>query len=62
MSVIKPIHKSITIHAPAVKVWEVLWNDTTYREWTNFFSPGSYISGTLALGETVRFLGPGENT
>ena len=31
----------ITIDAPREKVWDVLWSDDTYREWTSVFSPGS---------------------
>ncbi|MCE3074719.1 SRPBCC family protein [Chryseobacterium gwangjuense] len=27
------------IDAPKQKVWDVLWNEKTYGEWTRFFSP-----------------------
>lgn len=30
------------IKASAAKVWQVLWNDSTYRKWTSAFHEGSY--------------------
>lgn len=33
---------NITIDAPREKVWGVLWDDETYRDWTAAFNPGSY--------------------
>lgn len=33
---------NITIDAPREKVWNVLWNDDTYRAWTSAFNEGSY--------------------
>lgn len=33
----------ITINAPREKVWQVLWNDATYREWTAPFAEGSNV-------------------
>ena len=54
----KPIVKSIEISAPREKVWHVLWEDASYRDWCSLFSEGSYYDGTLALGEKIRFLGP----
>lgn len=31
----------IVINAPRQKVWDVLWNEKTYTEWTKFFNPAS---------------------
>ncbi|WP_288461862.1 SRPBCC domain-containing protein [uncultured Chryseobacterium sp.] len=31
----------IIINAPKEKVWDVLWNENTYSEWTKFFNPNS---------------------
>ncbi|PTT71598.1 MULTISPECIES: SRPBCC family protein [unclassified Chryseobacterium] len=31
----------IIINAPKEKVWDVLWNENTYSEWTKFFNPKS---------------------
>ena len=33
---------SININAPKEKVRKVLWDDSSYREWTSAFSEGSY--------------------
>lgn len=31
----------IIINASKEKVWDVLWNENTYSEWTKFFNPNS---------------------
>jgi len=31
------------IDAPAEKVWDILWNEDTYSQWTHFFSPDSQM-------------------
>lgn len=48
----------VEINASAKKVWEVLFNDDTYRQWTNVFSAGSYYTGELKQGGRVHFLTP----
>ncbi len=48
----------ITIDAPREKVWQVLWNDDTYRQWTEAFTPGSHMVTDLQEGSKVLFLGP----
>ncbi len=50
----------ISIDAAKEKVWETLWNDTTYRIWTAIFSPGSRVETTWKEGSKVLFLN-GEN-
>lgn len=55
------IHFSIQINAPREKVWHAMLDDTTYREWTKPFSPGSYYEGTWETGSEIKFLGPGED-
>ena len=52
---------SISINAPVAKVWETLWNDTTYRQWTAAFSPGSYAESDWNEGSKIAFLGPNGN-
>ncbi len=46
----------IDIQAPKEKVWDLLWNDVTYREWTSVFSPGSYAETDWKKGSKVLFL------
>lgn len=49
---------SIKIKAPKEKVWEVLWNDETYRKWTSVFSEGSHAVTDWKEGSKVLFLSP----
>ena len=52
---------SIVINAPREKVWEVMFTDATYREWTKAFHEGSYFVGDWTEGSKMLFLGPGED-
>lgn len=49
------------INAPVEKVWETLWNDDTYREWTKYFMPGSHYESDWKIGGKTLFLGPDRN-
>lgn len=50
---------SININAPKEKVWKVLWDDSSYREWTSAFSEGSYAeTHNWKEGTEVKFLDP----
>jgi hypothetical protein len=46
----------ISIDAPREIVWDVLWNDATYREWTSVFSSGSRAESDWKEGSKVLFL------
>lgn len=50
-------HFSILINAPREKVWQILWNDQNYREWTSVFSEGSRAETDWKKGSKVLFLG-----
>jgi hypothetical protein len=50
------IQFNITINAPREKVWQVLWNDATYRKWTSVFSEGSHAESDWKEGSKVHFL------
>ena len=52
------LHFTQTIRAPKEKVWDVLWNDNTYREWTSIFSEGSYAVSDWNEGDKISFLSP----
>ena len=54
----KKANFSVKINAPKEKVWETLWNDKTYREWTSAFSEGSYAVSDWKEGSKVLFMGP----
>ena len=47
---------TIEINASRSKVWEVLWNDQTYREWTAAFFPGSRAITDWKKGSKVYFV------
>lgn len=44
-----------TINAPREKVWRILWDDATYREWTSAFHPGSHAVTDWKKGSKVIF-------
>lgn len=47
---------SITIDAPAQRVWNVLWNMETFSQYTSPFCEGSRVITTWQEGTKVRFL------
>lgn len=46
----------ITVNATPERVWETLWNDDTYRQWTSVFSEGSHAVSDWKKGSKVLFL------
>lgn len=55
------LHFEIEINAPVSKVYKLMLEDETYREWTYVFSPGSYYKGTWEKDSKILFLGPGKD-
>lgn len=51
----------IQINASPEKVWDVLWSEMTYRQWTTAFTDGSFYQGTLEEGSIVKFFDPNNN-
>ncbi|MFC4874738.1 SgcJ/EcaC family oxidoreductase [Negadavirga shengliensis] len=54
----KKIHFSIDIKAPKERVWDVLWNKESFRDWTSMFSEeseGSYIRSDWNEGSRFEF-------
>ncbi|HWR51041.1 MAG TPA: SRPBCC domain-containing protein [Bryobacteraceae bacterium] len=49
---------STAIDAPAERVWQVMLEDATYREWTSAFSEGSYAVTDWKEGSKALFLTP----
>ena len=47
----------ILIDAPPEKVWDILWSDQSYREWTSVFGEGSRAETDWKKGSKVLFLG-----
>ena len=52
---------SVLINATKEKVWETLWNDHAYRQWTAVFQEGSYAESDWKEGSEISFLTPGGN-
>lgn len=52
------LNYSVHINAGREKVWQILWNDDTYRKWTAAFMEGSYAESTWQEGAKVSFLTP----
>lgn len=50
-------HFIILIDAPRERVWQILWNDQSYREWTSVFGEGSRAETDWKKGSKVLFLG-----
>ena len=46
------------INAPKEKVWHVLLDDATYRQWTSVFHPGSYAETDWQQGSKALFKTP----
>jgi len=44
------------INAAPEKIWNVLWNDDTYRKWTSAFAEGSYAQTDWKEGSKALFL------
>ncbi|MFV8268569.1 SRPBCC domain-containing protein [Flavobacterium sp. GT2N3] len=53
-----PLEFKIEINAPKEKVWDVLWNEKTYKDWTSVFCEGTYAVSDWQEGNTIHFLSP----
>lgn len=54
----KKLSFSTHINAPKEQVWNTLWNDATYRQWTAAFHEGSHAESDWQEGSKILFLGP----
>jgi len=52
------LYFSIDIKAQREKVWKVLWEDATYRDWTSVFAEGSHAKSDWKEGGRIEFLDP----
>lgn len=46
----------VEIHAPKEKVWDILWQDETFRQWAGIIDPGTYMVGNLKEGDEIQFI------
>jgi hypothetical protein len=49
------LHFTITIQAPTTTVWDALWNEANYREWTAAFTEGSHAVSDWKQGSSIEF-------
>ncbi|HTG65599.1 MAG TPA: hypothetical protein VL859_04410 [Flavobacterium sp.] len=54
----KTLDYKIEINAPREKVWSVLWDDASYREWATVFCEGTYAVSDWKEGSFIQFLTP----
>jgi hypothetical protein len=54
----KKIQFHVDIKAPREKVWDILWEDSSYRKWTSAFTEGSYAVSTWNEGDKILFMDP----
>lgn len=51
------MHFAVHINAAKEKVWNALWEDTSYRNWTDAFAEGSHaVTDNWMQGTKVLFL------
>ena len=43
------------IHAPAQKVWDILWGNETYNQWTKHFNPESSMQSDWKINGRTYF-------
>ncbi len=49
-------HFEIQIHAPARKIWDILWSKNTYNQWTKYFNPDSQMKSDWKIGGKTLFV------
>ena len=52
----KKVKFSINIIATKEKVWDTLWNEATYRQWTSVFAADSHAVSDWKEGSTIKFI------
>lgn len=52
----KAMQFSIEIHETKERVWDILWQDETLRQWASIIDPGTYMVGVLKVGSKVQFI------
>lgn len=53
----KKLNYSIQINASRETVWNTLWDDKTYRQWTSAFGENSHAESDWKQGSKILFLG-----
>lgn len=51
----KTLNYEMVIHAPAQRVWDLLWTAENYPKWTTFFHPDSTMETDWKIGGKTYF-------
>lgn len=54
----KELEFKTEINAPSKKVWEIMIDPETYKQWTHVSWPDSFYKGEWAKGSDIAFIGP----
>lgn len=52
----KKMQFTIEIQAPSKRVWSVLWDDKTFRDWASNIDEGIYLAGEMKEGNEMQFI------
>lgn len=52
----KELEYQIIINKPKETVWFTLWNDQSFRDWSNNIDEGTYMLGDLIEGNEIQFI------
>lgn len=52
----KQLQFSTEITAAKARVWDILWQDKTFREWAGIIDPETHMVGDLIEGGEVQFI------
>lgn len=52
----KHLQFSIQVFASKERVWQILWNDRTFRDWASIIDEGTYMKGAIEEGNEVQFI------
>lgn len=52
----KEIEFSVEINATKDKVWSVLWEDVSFRDWAGIIDEGTYMKGVMEEGNEIQFI------
>lgn len=58
MSHLRRIQFTVDIAASPSRVYALMLDDRSFRDWTSAFAEGSYFEGSWRPGERIRFLTP----
>lgn len=52
----KEMQFRVEINASKERVWDILWQDETFRQWASIIDPETYMVGELKEGNEVQFI------